>query len=239
MEIWNKRAGYYDNLEWQKNESFIKSFINFCKIKKNDHILDAGCGSGTLLKVLPIDRTVGIDPSIKMIEISRKINPNVHLLDVENVDKLKKKFDLAIMRMVLHHVNNPVEGLSSIRNMLKDEGRICICEGIVPSFNITKFYERVFALKEPSRNIFHVSSLSRIVEEAGFMINDIRIYNMKSNSLSNWLTNSSLDADTIEEIRNIHVLASPRIKKVYKMETIDDDVIMDWKFIFIEGIKVE
>ena len=112
---------YFEEVKKKKYfvEKHILSFAEFNKYK-NKNILEIGCGIGTdaIEFIKNKNKYVGIDYSDKSLEICRarvskykleKYNP-IFLLDncetLNNVKKLKKKFDLIYSFGVIHHTPN-------------------------------------------------------------------------------------------------------------------------------------
>jgi len=60
---------------------------------------------------------------------------------------------------------------------------------------------------------------------------------MKNASLNNWLENSALPFRNIDIIRKMHFACEPGVQRAYNMKFQDDDVLMDWKFAVVSGIK--
>ncbi|MBU0894308.1 MAG: class I SAM-dependent methyltransferase [Nanoarchaeota archaeon] len=144
----------------------INKVIKISKLKKNDIILDFGCGGGWLEKKLKNFRIYGYDinPEKTSIKDYKKINPTkIFVLDVfehipvleiekilDNFKKLNKKFDLI--------VSIPTENLLS-RKIRKLVGKL-----EVPKEHITKHKEILRILKKTFKlrkkiNFFTVSHI--------------------------------------------------------------------------------
>ena len=124
-ENWHKdHAG--DNWWVKGTDEFISFF------KKGDLILDVGCGAGTKAKYL-IEKglkVVGIDFSVKMVELSKKEVPEAEFftLDLSQTDKLNYTFDGILMQAVLLHIpkKNVEVRLKMILEKLKPGGYLYI-----------------------------------------------------------------------------------------------------------------
>lgn len=109
------------------NERLTQAAINMTSLKKKS-ILDVGCGDGTytfkLYKKCSPGKIVGIDSSrnaIRLAKVLYKENSRLQF-SVENIYALHKKFsnfDLAILRGVIHHLDNPEKAILSVAKTAK------------------------------------------------------------------------------------------------------------------------
>lgn len=103
-------------------EKYVKSYMK---------ILDVGCGSGKLLRQLSqknntLDLT-GIEPSSKMQEFQNKFASSICIIqdDIEECS-LDKKYDVIILKQVLHHIVDKVKVIKKLANMLSERGILLI-----------------------------------------------------------------------------------------------------------------
>lgn len=100
------------------------------------NILVAGCGSNQaaiLAHANPSHRVTGIDLSEAalanhmMLKVRHKLeNLSVQQLGVECVSSLGSQFDLIVCTGVLHHMSDPLAGLSALRQVLAPNGVISV-----------------------------------------------------------------------------------------------------------------
>lgn len=124
-------AKYYDKFyqkkDYKKEVNFLMNFIN-----DKDKIMDIGCGTGIHASLISnkgfdID---GLDFNKEMLEIAKtRLNSNLYLQDILNIN-IDKKYDTIIsMFAVLNHLKNTSElekGLKNLKNILQDDGKIII-----------------------------------------------------------------------------------------------------------------
>lgn len=109
------------------NERLSIAIISVIENIKDKSVIDVGCGDGTytfeLLKHEP-KNILGVDPAIEAIKIaniSKKKYKNIKF-KVENIyslSSLNEKFDLAIVRGVLHHLYEPLKAIEELLKIAK------------------------------------------------------------------------------------------------------------------------
>jgi len=60
---------------------------------------------------------------------------------------------------------------------------------------------------------------------------------MKNMSLNNWLDNSGLPFRNVDIIKKMHYNCDTSVQNAYNMKFENDDILMDWKFSVVSGIK--
>lgn len=100
-------------------------------------LLDIGTGTGRILKIFAdrVQRGVGIDMSNDMLSIARS---NLEGLDYKHIHVRKgdmynmpiedDSFDLAILHMVLHYSDDPVEVIREAGRVLRNRGRLVVVD---------------------------------------------------------------------------------------------------------------
>lgn len=126
-------------LDWNPNlydnkHNFVaeygKELLEYIPNKKNQKILDLGCGTGSLTNELfnKSSNVIGIDGSLNMIEEAKSTYPNIefYVMDACNIE-WKNYFDVVFSNAVFHWIKDQRLLLSSIYNSLKSSG-VLICE---------------------------------------------------------------------------------------------------------------
>ena len=98
------------------------------------NILDLGCGGGIASE--PLSRLganlTGVDESEELIEVAKlhaknmKLKINYQCTSIQNLVKLKNKYDVVIALELLEHVNNLKEFCKLITNLLTEDGIIIL-----------------------------------------------------------------------------------------------------------------
>jgi len=140
-------------------------------------VLDAGCGDGTYTQQLKASRPLlemsGFDPAVEAINVARRRHVGIQF---ETADILRPetfppgKFDLVIVRGVLHHLSDPA---AAIRNCANLSDRILIIE---PNGNnpILKLIEKFSVYhREHEEQSFSSRTLKAWCRDAGFAVSSL------------------------------------------------------------------
>jgi ArsR family transcriptional regulator len=98
-------------------------------------VADLGCGTGTLAEALApfVHRVVGVDVSSPMLEMARRRLErfdNVDLLpgELESLPLEDGQADVAMMILVLHHLERPEAAIREAARCLRPDGRLLIVD---------------------------------------------------------------------------------------------------------------
>lgn len=172
----------YDSFsDVQQKSAEILCDFSYSFIKKNDLILDLGCGSGhiknQLLKLnLPDINLLSFDISLKMLKYfkhSLAINGDFSKLPFKN-----EKFDIILSSFSLQWSRNLLSDLKGIYNILK--------------------YEKFFCFALPNSDSFYEIKLSNEKSQSNFNFLDL----YSSETIKNAIENSNL---TIIDTKNIKI----------------------------------
>jgi ubiquinone/menaquinone biosynthesis C-methylase UbiE len=123
-----------NRVKWQKPEEVIKAL----KLKGSEIITDLGAGSGffsfRFSKAIPKGKVFACDIEQKMIDyLNKKIEKfkfkNVIAQKIcSNKPQIDKNTDLIFINNVLHHVENKVSWLKTIKSQMKSKSKLVILE---------------------------------------------------------------------------------------------------------------
>ncbi len=113
----------------------LRPFLNDLPGKR---VLDIGSGVGQLfnmLKELGAAEIVGLEPSKRNVEASRKTYPDIVVLQ-KPLEQFSSdaQFDVAISIMVFEHISNIDFAFSKVSNLLKGKGRFYLIVGDMECF---------------------------------------------------------------------------------------------------------
>lgn len=130
-------------------------------------LLEVGVGNGTHLPFYNTHKIIGIDTSVKMLEIAReKKLEDIELLQMngENLLFQDQTFDYIILSHVITVVNNPEKLLEEIFRVLKPNGKVYILNHFTPN-NWLRHIDNSFLVISKMfhfKSVFHINSLSTI-----------------------------------------------------------------------------
>lgn len=108
-------------------------------IQPHMHILDVGCGPGTITAdfaaLVPQGRVVGLEPIAPPLEAARATleerglkNAEFAVGDIRKLNFSDKTFDVAHCHQVLQHVGDPVQALREMKRVTKEGGLVAARE---------------------------------------------------------------------------------------------------------------
>jgi SAM-dependent methyltransferase len=148
-ELIEKTKKYYreeENLDWvemtdqfkgivsyfhQNREALVKKLVE--QFGEGKKYLDAGCGTGLLLRHLP-EGSVGLDINPRAISKAKEYAPKAALVvaDIEEIPFPGDTFETVLCVDVLDRLPHPARAISEIKRVLKRDG---ILIGTVPALN--------------------------------------------------------------------------------------------------------
>ena len=164
------------------NKNFFSRFLNWFQgidnqgqlyAKKNDQVLDIGCGDCSSLIYLRKLGAIpyGVEADINVKPIAKSLNFTVHFGGIEDNPFSKVFFDLIVMNQVLEHMPEPAKTLNLIKERLKQKGRIII---VIP--NNESFWHKVTGYKWINWHVpyhlhhFNKKNIERMLRKYDFKI---------------------------------------------------------------------
>lgn len=135
-----KRANKYDNgFEGKLIKKFYNILINFVQITPKSKVLDIGCGTGEVLKLMNDKFKIdgyGIDIDEKMIDVAKAKCPNMNI-NTGTCDSLpfeEQQFDDITACMAYHHFENKIGFAKETYRVLKQGGSLYIADLRLPKY---------------------------------------------------------------------------------------------------------
>lgn len=175
-------------------EQFHASTVEpiFCEVPNQCKVLDVGCNSGELMKMLKEAKNCnvkGVDISETALAIAKSKKLNVRYADAENLPFKDKSFDVVIVREVLSHLYDPKKALSEIRRVLKPKGFLL---GSTPHANL----ERIVWEEQRLHNRYYDEKTLK--EDLGEFFPAIHLRVLKGGQFSMGFANSMLATEPVE-----------------------------------------
>ena len=158
------------------DEGVFKWVIRHLPRTENLTLVEIGCGAGFLLKRFKdygID-VFGVEPSRSAVEFARQASgiEEIECCMLEDLEEVERAHDAVILVQTFEHFADPLNSLSKIRGLLKEDGLLFI---EVPNFFAPNgFYLfKIGGIDYPSPNHLFVYSrrtLSAFLKQAGFSV---------------------------------------------------------------------
>lgn len=136
--------GMSDSLDILFNDT-TQEFISHSGLKPGMHVLDIGCGTGSMSvwlsqQVGKTGSVLGIDNDEHQVKAAEKyasghgaINCSFKLHSAYDISKIKENFDFIYCRFILHHLFRPTDVIKSVYEKLPNGGIFVAEEGIISS----------------------------------------------------------------------------------------------------------
>lgn len=136
------------------------------RYKKGDKILDAGCGTGLILRKLP-KGTVGIDINPRNIKKAKKHSPlaKVMLADIEKLPFKKEIFSTIILTEVIEHQPDPIPTIDELRRVLKKGGVLIGSAPATSPIWFLRFLSSTCPRGEPFHKNFKKEELKKLFKD--------------------------------------------------------------------------
>src|SRR3989339_1945374 len=148
-DVFNRNYKQYD-MWYEKHKFIYLSEIAAAKkaVPKKGKGLEIGVGTGRFAESLGI--SVGIDPSVKMLEIAKTRGVKTYLGKGENLPFKDSEYDFVLVMITLCFVDNPDQVIKESRRVLKYNGKLII--GIVDrDGHLGKIYQK----KKRQKHMFY------------------------------------------------------------------------------------
>lgn len=153
--------------EWRTADNCCKYMLKY--LRKNYHVLDIGCGPGSITcdiaKLIPKGNIIGIDPVKELVDAGNQLAilkniPNVRFESASayNLPFDDNSFDLVHSHQVLVHLADPVRALKEMFRVVKPAGFVCVRDSDLDSTVV--YPDRYAAIKQYFLLATKISGLS-------------------------------------------------------------------------------
>lgn len=149
--------------EFVLNNNMAEFIEHVIHTDKNAKILDVGCGYGWIIDLLikrGYTNVVGMDTDEALME---KLKEKGYVIKKgslysKNKSEFCGKFDVIILKMVMEHLERPLEAVDNVKNWLKENGLLVIEVPDCSLYHRTAFFPGYFQ----SVNMEHINNYSAI-----------------------------------------------------------------------------
>jgi len=248
-----EETNHWNPENYNKHTSFVSALampvVDLLDPKEGEHILDIGCGDGTL--AIEIERrgakVVGVDMSAEMIEVCKSRGIEAYVGSVTALE-YTDAFDAVFSNAMLHWVKDAKGAVQNIAKVLKVGGRfVCEFGAEGNAYHLVSAMEEVFT-NHPEFGDFNnpwyfpsVETYTELLESEGFNVEYIEIIPRPTpmDDISNWLdifangVTSHLSVTQYEVFKKetTNILKS----KIY---TEEEGWMLDYKRLRVKAIKI-
>ena len=188
-------------------QEMIASYLGDVEFPGNAKVLEVGCGTGAICRVLAgwpnVSEVTGVDPSDLLIARARELardagGVNYQVGDGKALEFGDGTFDVVVLHTLLTHVPGPEQFLAEAHRVLKPDGRIAVCDGdfSTATLQVCELDPLEACTEAFVMNFVHdrflVRRLTALVAQAGFAPTPLKSYGLVE-TLSPGLTMSWVD----------------------------------------------
>ena len=130
---WDVAADAYERFMGRYSRFLSPQMADFAGVEAGQRVLDVGCGPGILTRELVArlgaEAVTAADPSESFVDAARRTLPGVRVVraSAEELPFEEGEFDAAIAQLVVHHMADPVAGLTQMRRVTRRGGTVAAC----------------------------------------------------------------------------------------------------------------
>lgn len=200
----NRYIKLYENIivDTNKNKYVVDTILNTTNISSNGTMLNIGCKTGNINKLLKDNNinSIGLDKSLSMIEFCKKNYNDIdfYIFNLDTLDSMiinNNTTHILCLNMEIYYIENIELFFSKCSNLLDYNGYLIIHVVNYKKYNNTSVYSRIHNLNPNTLSI-------KKVNDSMIQFNDI-IYNTKYRIYPNDFGNNKVKfTETIENLKN-------------------------------------
>jgi SAM-dependent methyltransferase len=126
----------YDQLMGRWSAGLATSFLRFADLRDGQHILDVGCGTGSLSRAVvsfgPTTKVTALDPAPEYVAFAGQAVPNGRAqFEIGTAEALPfpdRSFDCALALLVLQEFADPPLAISEMARVTRADGVVAACQ---------------------------------------------------------------------------------------------------------------
>lgn len=173
-------SGFSNHLSPVTKIRYEKLLDDFEKYRKNNTLMDVGCGAGYFM-LSASDRgwqAEGTEISDGAIKLAEQKGQRVFKGDIASLDLQKDKYDIATLFEIIEHASNPEDIIKKLSYVLRPSGIIYITTPNYNSLTRRLLGNRWYWFHKEHQFYFTNRTLKRLLEKYGFKIRRMRSENL-------------------------------------------------------------
>jgi ubiquinone/menaquinone biosynthesis C-methylase UbiE len=223
----------------------------------NDKVLDIGCGKGGLLNYLSsmgYSNLYGIDrDTASIVEAKKAVETAIFFVgEAEKIPFKDSSFDLIVLDQVLEHLRWPLNAISEIFRVLKDDGKLVIGVPDVDRYDKHYFFEHYWFLMKGHIQHFGEQSLGNLLSKESFELKDskkvLTVLNSSMMTMPNLISlfekrsrEQNIEVQQLSKVDRFNIdsyLKDNRTRGTYIRQTIDK-AVFSGKLLYCWGLSRE
>lgn len=209
-------------------QDMIRSYLGQIEFPDNAKVLEVGCGTGPVCRVLAtwpkVGEVIGVDPSEPLLAKAKELSSGIAGLSFQEADGQAlpfddDAFDVVILHTILTHVPGPEKILAEAFRVLRSNGWLGVCDGDFSTASLqvcdpdpleacTEAFVQNFV-----NDRWLVRKMSSLVQKAGFSVHPLQSYGLVE-TISPGLTMTWIDrgADALAQQGSISAELAEALK---------------------------
>jgi ubiquinone/menaquinone biosynthesis C-methylase UbiE len=133
-------------------------------------VLDVGCGTGALHRLLRPTSYVGVDLSVEMLRVAAGHARELVQASADALPLANRSFDLVVSASSMHDWPDPAQALIEIRRVLAPGGRLLLADWCADYLSIRLMRSWLRVTGRPVSQVLTTATLGGLLEGAGFSV---------------------------------------------------------------------
>ncbi|MGC1616226.1 MAG: methyltransferase domain-containing protein [Candidatus Acidiferrum sp.] len=213
-ESFTSQAQAFAANPWVTDEERIRRLVAAAHLSGDERVLDIATGPGYIAEAFAraAREVVGVDLTDAMLAIAKErtkergiYKVSFHTADAQNLPFENGAFDVAVCRLALHHLMQPLQVLREMARVCRAGGTVVV-EDIYASEHPERsaYQDRWEILRDPSHvRTLPLSELLQLFREAGLETDAVSTADDLTPEVERWLTTTKVAPDRAVEIRRL------------------------------------
>ena len=180
------KIGINYDLTRTADDYLVNQFKLLLNLKEDGTYLDIGCGTGNYTNGVYREHLnfIGVDPSIEMLSIAKKRNPQINWIlgSAESLSLNDKSVEGVFGCMTIHHWSSLNDGFSELHRVLKGNGSMVIFTSTaeqMKNYWLNHYFPKM--MSDSIKQMPAFSDIESALVKNGFAISEKNIYNIDNN----------------------------------------------------------